>query len=244
MNTLLCNWLFGRAHSRATTTTPVKLRLELESLDARVMPASITFNAGVVRINGGSLNDAGTVTQLPGEIVPQIKVTLKSTAPGASVGVTQTRVFQASEVLKVIFVGGTGNDRFENSTSEVANAYGGNGNDVLLGGSSSDYLQGDEGNDQLQGRSGNDTISGGVGNDVMFGENGNDIILGSIGNDYLSGGAGNDQLHGNDGATNCSVTPVWTCSMVVAATTSFRGVWTGFAIPSPAGWAPTSSSPR
>jgi Ca2+-binding RTX toxin-like protein len=181
-------------------TTPItKSRLELESLDGRVMPATITFNAGVVRITGDALTDAATVTQLPGEIVPQIKVTVKSTVPASSLSFTQTKFYQATEVLRVVFVGGAGNDRFENSTSEVANAYGDSGNDILIGGSGNDYLNGGDGNDTLVGRGGHDTMHAGNGNDFMYGDLGNDVLLGTSGDDYLNGGAGNDQLHGANG---------------------------------------------
>jgi hypothetical protein len=120
-----------------------------------------------------------------------------------------TRSFAASQVQRLQFVGGAGNDRLFDYVSWLpiqAWGYGGNdllqganGNDILVGGAGNDTLIGNGGNDQILGGDANDTLYGSDGNDSLYGEGGNDQILGGNGNDTLYGGEGNDSLSGEGG---------------------------------------------
>jgi Ca2+-binding RTX toxin-like protein len=175
-----------------TTPTTTRSRLELESLDGRVMPATITLNTGVVTIKGDALFDVATVQQFQG----MIRVAVQSTVPGSSISFSQARLFTPAAVQKVVFIGGAGNDRFSNTSTTPSDAFGQGGNDVLLGGTTSDYLQGGDGNDTLYGSSGADTLLGGAGNDQLLGQGGHDKLYGQGGVDVLNGGAGDDELHG------------------------------------------------
>jgi Ca2+-binding RTX toxin-like protein len=179
------------------TTPTTTSRLALESLDGRIVPATIAYNSVLqsVTVTGDALFDTCTVTSIPGAI----RVMVKSSVPASSISFTQTREYAASAVSRIEFLGGDGNDRFVNHTSKNSTAHGQRGNDVLIGGSGMGILAGQDGNDNLQGRSGNDSLNGGNGNDVLYGEAGNDILAGVSGSDYLNGGAGNDRLQGGDG---------------------------------------------
>lgn len=68
---------------------------------------------------------------------------------------------------------------------ELENAWGGEGNDILIGNSVNNVLVGNGGHDYLEGREGEDWLFGGAGNDILDG--GRDGIR-----DHLFGGAGQD----------------------------------------------------
>jgi len=91
-----------------------------------------------------------------------------------------------SDLNKIIFKGGDGNDWLDASKTDVAiEAWGGKGNDKLYGGSAKDVLNGDAGNDLLVGNKGDDKNNGGAGNDTIVWNNGD-------GSDTNNGGSGND----------------------------------------------------
>src|SRR5262249_53955231 len=50
----------------------------------------------------------------------------------------------------------------------IENAYGGDGNDVIIGNGADNYLSGGGGNDKLDGGAGNDTLVGGAGADLFI----------------------------------------------------------------------------
>ena len=74
-----------------------------------------------------------------------------------------------------------------------------NGDDRLIGKAGGDRLLGGNGIDTLLGGNGNDTQKGGKGKDTLKGQNGRDKLLGQNGNDDLLGGGSNDRLVGNAG---------------------------------------------
>ncbi len=108
---------------------------------------------------------------------------------------------------------------YESDENTQANAYGGNGNDIIrdLGGYnaiSRGILNGDDGNDTLYGSLYGSSIFGGTGNDILYayysdGDNyfgnlldggaGNDFLYGSIQSDTLKGQEGHDSIFGNGG---------------------------------------------
>ena len=75
--------------------------------------------------------------------------------------------FAAWKVRSIVFLGGDGNDYFQNNTAINSVAYGGKGDDLLIGGRATDRLFGDDGNDRLYGMSGQDYLAGGNGNDYL-----------------------------------------------------------------------------
>jgi Ca2+-binding RTX toxin-like protein len=175
------------------TTPATRTRLELESLDGRIVPATIAYSAGVVTITGDPLYDTCTVTQTG---PTTLKVAVRSTVPASSISFTKTRLYTASAVNKIVFFGGAGADRFTNHTSKPSYASGDGGNDVLIGGSGRDTFAGGSGNDTLLGVAGNDTLFGGDGNDYLNGGAGNDYLVGESGDDKLYGLGGQDRLYG------------------------------------------------
>jgi Ca2+-binding RTX toxin-like protein len=115
---------------------------------------------------------------------------------------TQSAVFAHASVAEVRFLGGDGNDNFQNTSSVNSNVLGEGGNDVLIGGSGNDSLDGGVGNDALTGGAGNDVLSAGDGDDGLYGEDGNDVLNGAAGDDWLEGGLGTDTLYGGIGNDN------------------------------------------
>jgi hypothetical protein len=80
------------------------------------------------------------------------------------------RTFAPSQVKRVQFVGGAGNDTFSDSVSWLPlQAWGYGGNDRLTGAGAADILCGGDGNDTLVGGNGNDRLYGGAGDDTFYG---------------------------------------------------------------------------
>ena len=133
-----------------------------------------------------------------------------------------------SEVERIFFHGGVGNDALElvGVTIPVI-AYGNDGADDLMGGTADDLLDGGNGADALSAGAGNDTVVGGGGGDVIDTAAGNDsvdagagndlidvgadddtvdagggddTVFGGAGGDVIDGGSGNDSIEGSDGA--------------------------------------------
>jgi Ca2+-binding RTX toxin-like protein len=94
-----------------------------------------------------------------------------------------------TDVNKVFYRGGEGNDLLDGSeTSTQLNAKGEAGNDTLIGGSANDTLDGGAGNDEVEGEKGDDTMIGGSGNDTLAWDDGDgsDRISGNVGFDTVA----------------------------------------------------------
>ena len=101
-----------------------------------------------------------------------------------------------TEVEKVVFKGGKGNDTLDaRESSTTLEARGGKGDDVLLGGSAEDTFYAGAGNDLVVGQRGDDTAFLGKGDDRFIWNNGD-------GSDFINGGKGFDvtEVNGADGA--------------------------------------------
>ena len=97
---------------------------------------------------------------------------------------------------QVIFNGADGNDILDaRESSTTLEAFGGEGDDLLLGGSAEDTFFAGGGDDIVVGQRGNDTASLEEGDDRFIWNNGD-------GSDFIDGGAGFDvtQVNGADGA--------------------------------------------
>ncbi len=69
------------------------------------------------------------------------------------------------------------------TTTHIADATAGAGDDTVLGGAEDNSLWGNAGNDSLDGRSGQDHLYGGLGDDVLTGGAGIDVLSGGLGSD-------------------------------------------------------------
>lgn len=184
-------WFKGGGSNRSAKRQARSLKREqnqYEALEQRRVLASIFFDtaAGDLYISGGSGNDTGSIVNVSGG---QVR---------ASVTGTADQTFDASEISRVFFIAGAGDDTFTNGTSIISSMFGGDGNDNFTGGSSADTLNGGRGNDTLNGGGGNDTIIGFFGNDTLSGGDGNDSIFGSADVNTINGDAGDDILFGGD----------------------------------------------
>jgi Ca2+-binding RTX toxin-like protein len=115
---------------------------------------------------------------------------------------------------RLVFTGGSGDDRATTSCVNSAlalgdgddsvdlnssgTADGGNGADTLIAGTGANTLTGGAGKDALKGGGGDDVLDGGEDNDVLDGQAGNDTLRGAGRRDVLIGGAGADMLEGGD----------------------------------------------
>ncbi|MDB2687673.1 hypothetical protein N9Y42_10725 [Mariniblastus sp.] len=170
-----------------------------QSLEARQLLASISFDGGEVVVQGNSTAD---VIELVGSSdFRSFTITINDDA-------SLTETFQYSEVTKLSVFADGGNDRILNTLVRETVILGGTGDDyieggyfddVLYGGNGVDTLIGRNGNDQLFGQGGADWLYGVNGSDRLFGSDGNDHLFGGNGEDVLAGGAGNDELHGEQG---------------------------------------------
>ncbi|MGB7319403.1 MAG: S8 family serine peptidase [Planktotalea sp.] len=93
--------------------------------------------------------------------------------------------------------------------TNIENAFGGDGDDLIKGNASKNELHGARGNDDLRGfdnddelfgGAGHDTLKGNLGADTLEGESGKDQLIGGDGKDLLKGGGGNDTVEGGKGA--------------------------------------------
>jgi Ca2+-binding RTX toxin-like protein len=101
-----------------------------------------------------------------------------------------------SAVQKVVFSGGEGNDVLDaRESSSTIEAFGGEGDDLLLGGAAEDTFFAGAGDDIVVGQRGADTAYLEAGDDRFIWNNGD-------GSDFINGGAGFDvtQVNGADGA--------------------------------------------
>ena len=90
----------------------------------------------------------------------------------------------------------------------IEQAFGGDGDDLLLGNLADNTLQGGRGDDTVAGGFGSDVIYGEAGDDLLKGDlnsraaggvkGGDDLLYGGTGHDAISGKGGNDQLFGDD----------------------------------------------
>lgn len=173
--------------NRSRCAPIIRAKLSVESLEERqLLAGNILFSArtGIVTIHGTELRDEARVAIVDN----RLEVTLTTD------GETITNAFKASQVKKINFYGGDGDDRFINDSSKPSIAWGESGNDYLEGGPANDRLFGGEGDDILVGFGGDDRLFGEDGNDYLFGLAGMDRLEGGPGDDHLFGGLAADKL--------------------------------------------------
>ena len=128
--------------------------------------------------------------------------------PGQTSQVAGKHLGIESDTLIEQAFGGDGNDLIVGNLADNT-LHGGRGDDTVAGGFGSDTIYGNGGDDRLRGDlniradggaiGGDDLIYGGDGHDAISGKGGDDILHGDAGNDALYGDAGRDWLSGGAG---------------------------------------------
>jgi Ca2+-binding RTX toxin-like protein len=196
----LWTFFFEKPSKRRSLASPTRVRrdrsalLKGESLERREMLSAnqITYQpaSSSILIEGTASADTVVVSMDAASMV----IVSMTNALG-----TQDLAFSRASVAEVRFIGGDGNDYFQNRTNINATVQGDGGNDTLIGGAGNDSLSGGDGDDNLFGDNGSDLLLGGAGNDALDGSLGNDTLFGGLGIDSLIGGDGDDSLWGDDG---------------------------------------------
>jgi len=151
-----------------------------DEFDLREVKGQAIFN----RLNLGQFT-------LTNEEIEQFEINGKGGDDSLTVG-----DLTGTDVEKVVFKGGKGNDVLDaRESSTTVEAFGGKGDDLLLGGSAEDTFYAGAGDDIVVGQRGDDTAFLGKGNDRFVWNNGD-------GSDLINGGKDFDitQVNGADGA--------------------------------------------
>lgn len=193
---------------------------QLENLENRLVPASMTIENGDIHIVGNQTNDYVTVADRGAYYAIEINPYDYSYQPEDYLPrYVYKDVAYGDEIW---FYGLNGDDYFVNNSNLMAHASGGYGRDTLVGGPNRDWLYGDQDYDWLYGEGGNDDLFGGYDSwenymrggegddwmqgayatDYMYGDGGSDTMYGRSGDDYLYGGTGKDYLYGEWGNDN------------------------------------------
>jgi len=143
-------------------------RLELEVLEEREVPATLTLNAGALTINGAALDDRialsldATQTQLVvqdnGRVIGQ---------------------FDNGSVSSISIFTGDGNDRVQitSAVTQVTVIDGGNGKNTLIAGGGPTTIIGGDGNSKFNGSSSTTTFVGGNGSELFVGGTGTSAVF-------------------------------------------------------------------
>ena len=185
----------------------------LTTAGAASAASTATFAAGVLRVQGDSLDNTITISRNGAGTILVNGGAISVTGGTPTVGNTsQISVFGlgGNDVLSI---------NEANGDLPRANLFGGEGNDVLTGGSAANLIFGQGGDDtmigkggadQLFGGDGNDTATGGDGDDQVFGQGGNDRMIWNPGDDtdLNEGGVGSDtvEVNGGNGAEQFTTT--------------------------------------
>jgi hypothetical protein len=162
-----------------------QVRLELETLEARLVPAfsSVRLAGGVLHIQGTADSDRVHVFTRGAEVIVQLN---DLSVPGSH---TLVRHFSKSRVKEVEFHGAAGDDVFQDDITSAkvrSLAFGDDGNDFLKGGA---------GENELHGGAGNNVLVGGPKDDHIFGGPDRDDITGNGGHDLIEVQGGDDTIH-------------------------------------------------
>lgn len=162
--------------------------LDYNTLEQRHLLASVSFDAGLARLNivGTADNDEVEVSSSGSDLLISDQVSVFT--------------YDIFSVQEIWFTAGAGDDVFRNFTSIRSHVEGHDGDDTIEGGTGDDFLRGGPGNDTIYGGAGSDQIFGHDGNDLINGGAGNDNVRAGYGDDYVVGGDGDDVLFGDWGS--------------------------------------------
>lgn len=192
--------MFQRNKTNPKSTT----HLDLESLEARAVPATIatspvSIDVGVddnaiLQIDGSNYRDNVSVS------VTGNYLYVFTSQPDLGIAYNRAYYFNAASVNRIHFSGRGSDDVFVNYSNETTLAFGGDGNDYLYTNGLNSALYGDNHSDTLvAGVYGNVALVGGNHNDYMYGNDYANAMYGGSGNDTMYGNGGNDSMNGNDG---------------------------------------------
>jgi hypothetical protein len=155
--------MFRQSATRTTKNRSARRpRLGVQRLDERVVPSvtsSIRSNGVELSIVSNSMTGGGDAVHVEyANGRQQLKVVNEN-------GLSTT--YPAGRVERIVFLGGAGNDKFENQTSLTSYALGGDGDDTLIGGSGFDLHNGGNGDDVFVASGGDNTLYGGPGHDLV-----------------------------------------------------------------------------
>lgn len=134
------------------------------SENRQLMAADVGIVDSKLSIEGSDQDDAATV-YVDGD---HVNVTLTTYDAHGNLVVQKTAAYSRGEIGRIVFQGGSGNDRLVNDASIDSILRGDAGNDSLLGGSDGDLILGGTGNDVILGGGGSDRIDAGPGEDVVM----------------------------------------------------------------------------
>lgn len=197
-------------------TNSTKPALGLTMLEAREVPAAVSFAGGLLVVNMNEMpldrGERSATLQAVSRGAEQYVQFQRQTIQGGPAGGLRTK-----DVTAIVVNGSPQTDRinlqavegkygFRNLDGRVE-VSGGAGNDIIYGTAFNDRLSGGADNDFIKGGPGSDIIRGGAGNDELYGSgnsnpqptDGNDLLYGEAGNDHLYGGGGNDTVVGGPG---------------------------------------------
>jgi hypothetical protein len=210
--------LFGVGRKQIPYRKPRRCRPGVESLECRLVPASVnaSLSGGVLRINGTDLADTITVRQQKdtlsidglagGYYIGQVsRIEIRALGGNDRIYLNTETSPGHQQILRPALIdtdagndtaiGGCGNDTILGGAG-ADHLCGHSGRDYIDGGADSDYLTGDGEDDEIYGDTGRDTVAGGPGRDRLVGGGDADTVLGGSGTDSLDGGAGLDYLDG------------------------------------------------
>ncbi|MBO0698480.1 MAG: hypothetical protein J2P46_08805, partial [Zavarzinella sp.] len=118
--------------------TPNRFRPVLRPLEARSVPAGITFTQGNLVVEGTGAADTIHV-YFYGSDATRVAVVCQTGT------VVESRIIPKAQIQSITITGGDGADTIINDTNLTAKISGGNGNDSIWGGSGSDFVTGDAG---------------------------------------------------------------------------------------------------
>ncbi|MBX9579176.1 MAG: hypothetical protein K2X87_02620 [Gemmataceae bacterium] len=168
--------------TRPTTKTA---KPGLTQLEAREVPALVTFDNGTLTVFGTNSDETSAVRQTASAIT--VEGVSGSYAPSA---VTEIRVEArgGDDYVTLRRPGAV--------VSKPTAVWLGCGADYVIGGNGANYVDGGTGNDVLYGYGGADKLAGDTGDDTLYGGTGNDQLAGGAGADRLQGDAGGDRMDG------------------------------------------------
>ena len=159
----LFSWLSRFIPGEATPKPrPVfrRVRLNVETLEERTVPSTVSLSAGVLTVNGTPQDD-------------RIAISLDASLTHVVVQDSGRVIgrFPSSSVNSIQVFSGNGNDRVEITSvvKQPALIEGGNGKDILIGGGGPTTIEGGGSGSTLAGGTGPTTFAGGSGNQLLVG---------------------------------------------------------------------------
>jgi Ca2+-binding RTX toxin-like protein len=205
--------LFAHPLTPPTASQPRGVPLRVESLDAREVPAALSFGGGILTVNMGEVApDRGTRTMRLGADTSTGLLTRSGNLP---VRGTPNGQLVVRNIVGIRVNGSSGNDVIDLSGVKSGpfgrldgriDIFGKAGDDAIAGSMFDDNIEAGANDDRVKGLGGSDRIVGEGGRDTIHGDgdgeartDGNDRIDGGADDDTLQGGGGNDVVVGGPG---------------------------------------------